>query len=144
MKKLLNYILVLCFIVLSVACEKKAEDPEILLFEAVPSTLVAGQAVTFRIRVEGDYISLWPGIEASNYHAYLEQINNPEQDTTEATNRFYDKGISLAITDTNYVYSLYTDPGLYEAILIVTNSGKLGEELKRTQASIQVEVTEAP
>lgn len=148
MKKILKYIFVLCFITLFVACEKEVEEPEILLFEAVPSTINVGESVTFRIQVEADYISLWTGIYEEdgrnnrNYEKYLEEISNPP-DVDEAVNRFYNKGLALAITDTAYVYSLYSDPGLYDVVLIVTNSGKLGEEFKRKQASLQVEVLEA-
>jgi len=128
---------------LFIACEKKAEEPEILLFEAVPSTVVVGEAVNFRIQVEADYISLWTGNEGRNYEQYLEQINNPP-DADEAVNRFYDKALALSITDTSYIYTLYNDPGSYIAVLIVTNAGKLGEEYKSKQASVHVEVLEAP
>jgi hypothetical protein len=148
MKKILKYIIVLCFITLFIACEKEVEEPEILLFEAVPSTINVGESVTFRIQVEADYISLWPGFYEEggrnnrNYEKYLEEINNPP-DVDEAVNRFYNKGLALSITDTAYVYSLYSEPGLYDVVLIVTNAGKLGEEYKRKQASLQVEVLEA-
>jgi hypothetical protein len=144
MKKMFKYILVLCFIMLFAACEKKAVDPEISLFEAVPSTIVAGEAVTFRMHFIGDYIALWPGDEGKNYAAFVDSTSKPRPDIDETVNRFFDKGISLSITDTSYVYELYTKPGLYNAVLVVTNVGKLGEELKRTQATVQVEVLEAP
>ena len=77
-----------------------------------------------------------------DYNLYLEQISNPP-DTNENVNRYYSKGFALAITDTAYVYTQYNEPGSYTAVLIVTNVGKLGEEYKRKQASIQVEVLEA-
>ena len=147
MKRMFKYIFVLCFIVLFIACGKETEEPEILLFEAVPSTIKVNEAVTFRIQVKADYISLWTGNQETNsinrdYNLYLDQISNPP-DTNEAVNRFYNKGIALAITDTVYVYSLYKDPGSYTAVLIFTNVGKLGEEYKRKQTSIQLEVLEA-
>ncbi len=144
MEKMLKYILVICFMMLIVACEKKAEDPEILLFEAVPSTIIAGEAVTFRMHFEGDYISLWTGNEARNYDAYIDSISKSRPDVEEAINRFFDKGIALAMTDTIYTYVLYTEPGIYTARLIVSNAGKLGDEIKRTEATTQVEVLEAP
>jgi hypothetical protein len=144
MEKMLKYILVLSFMMLIVACEKKAEEPEILLFEAVPSTIVAGESVTFRMRFEGDYVTLWTGDEGRNYDAYIDSISKSRPDAEEAGNRFYDKGIALAMTDTVYTYVLYTDPGSYNARLIVSNTGKLGDEIKRTEATAQVEVLEAP
>ena len=148
MKKMFKYIFVLCFVVLFIACEKKTEEPEILLFEAVPSTITVGEAVTFRLQIKADYAALWTGNQETNsinrdYNGYLEQINNPP-DTNEAINRFYNKGLALAVTDTVLVYTLYKEAGSFTAILIATNVGKLGEEYKRKQASIQVEVTEAP
>jgi hypothetical protein len=148
MKKTFKYIFVLGFVMLFIACEKRAEDPEILLFEAVPSTITLGDAVTFRIQVKADYISLWTGNQQTStinrdYDKFLEQLNNPP-DTDVAINRFYSKGIALAFTDTVYEYTLYKEAGIYKAVLIATNVGKLGEELKRKQASIQVEVLEAP
>lgn len=146
MKKMFKYIFVLCFIVLFVACEKKTEEPEILLFEAVPSTVVVGESVTFRYQVKADYVSLWTGNQETNtnrdYNLYLEQISNPP-DTNEAVNRWYSKGLALAITDTAYVYNLYKEAGSFTAVLIATNVGKQGEEFKRKQASIQVEILEA-
>lgn len=147
MKKIFKYFFILCFIVLFVACEKKTEEPEILLFEAVPSTITSGEAVTFRLQVEADYITLWTGNqETSNinrdYNGYLEQISNPPDDD-EAVNRFYNKGIALTVTDTVFVYPQYKEAGTYTATLIVTNVGKLGEEYKRKQASLQIEVLEA-
>jgi hypothetical protein len=147
MKKIFKYFFILCFIVLFVACEKKTEEPEIILFEAVPSTITLGEAVTFRLEVEADYVTLWTGNqETSNinrdYSGYLEQINNPP-DADEAVNRFYNKGIALAVTDTAFVYTLYKEAGTYTVVLIVTNAGKLGEEYKRKQASLQIEVLEA-
>jgi hypothetical protein len=148
MKKIFKYLFLISLIMLFIACEKEAEEPEILLFEAVPSTITVGEAVTFRIQVKAEYIALWTGNQVTStinrdYSKYLEQINNPP-DTDEAINRFYSKGLALSITDTAYVFTLYKDPGSYTAVLIVTNTGKLGEEYKRKQASIQVEVLEAP
>lgn len=147
MKKMFKCFFVLCFIMLLIACEKKTEEPEILLFEAVPSTITLGEAVTFRFQVKADYITLWTGNQETSsinrdYSEYLEQISNPP-DTNKAVNRFYNKGIALAVTDSFYVYTLYKEAGSYTAVLIVTNAGKLGEEYKRKQASIQVEVLDA-
>ena len=152
MNKMFKYFYVLCFIVLFIACEKKVEEPEILLFEAVPSTVVEGESVTFRYQVKAEYVTLWTGdpvftttgqlINYRDYNGYLEQINNPP-DTNEAVNKYYNKGIALAVTDSSYVYSLYKEAGSYTVVLIVTNAGKMGEEYKRKQASIQVEVLDA-
>ena len=146
MKRMIKYFFVICFIMSVLACEKEAEEPEILSFEAVPSTITAGEAVTFRFQVKADYITIWTGNQETSsinrdYNGYLEQINNPPDDE-EAVNRFYNKGIALAVTDSVLVYTLYKDPGLFNAVLIATNAGKLGEEYKRTEASIQVEVLE--
>jgi hypothetical protein len=148
MKRMIKYFFVICFIMSVLACEKEAEEPEIISFEAVPSTITVGEAVTFRFQVKADYVTLWTGNQETSsinrdYNGYLEQINNPPDDE-EAVNRFYNKGIALAVTDSVYVYALYKDPGLFDAVLIVTNAGKLGDEYKRKQASIQVEVLEAP
>jgi hypothetical protein len=148
MKRILKYFFVICFIMSVLACEKEAEEPEILLFEAVPSTINIGEAVTFRFQVKADYVTLWTGNQETSsinrdYDGYLEQINNPPDDN-EAVNRFYNKGIALAVTDSVYVYTLYKDAGLFTAVLIVTNAGKLGEEYKRKQSSIQIEVLETP
>ncbi len=149
MKNLFKYLFLISFIIF-IACEKEVEDPEIILFEAVPSTIAQLEEVTFRIQVEADYISLWPGEyfegakNNSSYDKYLEEISNPPPDAERSVNRFFDKGIALSITDTAFKYSLYENAGLYTVVLIVTNVGKMGEEYKRKQASIQVEVLEAP
>jgi hypothetical protein len=147
MKKIFKYFFVLCFIVLFIGCEKKTEEPEILLFEAEPSTITLGDAVTFRFQVKADYVTLWTGNQETSsinrdYSGYLEQINNPP-DTNEAVNRFYNKGIALAVTDSAYIYTMYKEAGSYTAVLIATNAGKMGEEYKRKQASIMVEVLDA-
>ncbi len=148
MKKMVKYIFILGFTVLFIACEKKTEEPEILLFEAVPSTITVGEVVTFRYQVKADYVTLWTGNQETNqinrnYEGYLEQINNPPDDEEEAVNRFYNKGLALAVTDSAFIYTLYKDAGSFTAVLIATNAGKLGEELKRKQASIQIEILEA-
>ncbi len=151
MKKIFKYLFLPSFIILFIACEKEVEEPEILLFEAVPSTIAPLEEVTFRIQVKADYLSLWPGeyVEGartgnSSYEKYLEEIGNPPPDAEKSVNRFYDKGLALSVTDTVFRYNLYENPGLYTVVLIATNVGKLGEEYKRKQASIQVQVSEAP
>ncbi len=148
MKKMFKYIVVLCFLVLLIACEKQAEEPEILLFEAIPSTVAVGKEVKFRYQVKAEYVTIWTGNQKTSqinreYNGFLEQISNPPMDAEKSVNRFYNKGIALEVTDTTYVYTLYKNPGTYTVVLIATNSGKLGEELKRKQASLQLEVIEA-
>lgn len=151
MKTIFKYLFLLSFIILFIACEKEIEEPEILLFEAVPSTIAPLEEITFRIQVNAEYVTLWTGVYVegarsgnSNYEKYLEEIANPPPDAEKSVNRFYNKGYALEVTDTFYRFSRYEDPGTYDAVLIVTNAGKMGEEFKRKQASIQIEVTEAP
>ncbi len=142
MKKINIYLFLLGFTVLLFSCKEKIEEPEITLFEAVPSTINAGQEVVFRIQTSADYISLWGGSEGRNYDNYLNQINNPGDDE-ECNTRFNDKGIALTKMDTSVSYVFYTEPGTYKAVLIARNFDNLGEEYKEATKSISVEVLAA-
>lgn len=142
MKKIYKYLFIIGFFALLCSCKEKIEEPEISLFEAVPSTITAGEAVTFRVQTNADYIALWGGSEGRSYQNYLNQINNPGDEEKNIT-RGYDKGISLTKTDTSWSYANYTEAGTYTATLIARNYGKLGEEYKEATKSILVEVLPA-
>jgi hypothetical protein len=135
----INFLFAGFFMILFLSCEEKVETPEIISFTADPSTTIqANKELYFRMEYSGTYAVIWTGEPGNNYDAYLEEIATSagEEKNVVAT---HDKG--AIVNGTTYL-KRYRTPGVYTAVLIVTNAGNMGETYERAMETLEITVTE--
>ena len=84
-------------------------------------------------------VAIWTGDDGRNYDLFIEQTTNPT-DTVNVT-RDYEHGSNVSEDTYTYTYT-YVAAGTYKVVLIATNVGKDGDEVKQVKAELSITVTE--
>ncbi len=127
------FTIIIVFILLQ-SCER-VEDPVISDFSLVNDTVRRNTNTEFNIDGDADFFVFWAGVEGSNsYSTYLEQLKNIT-DTVNVT-RDLDRGESV-VPGAEFTYR-YTAIDTVVAVLIATNYGDNGNEIKQVKKELTI------
>ncbi len=127
---IISFIITIVIVVLS--CER-VEDPVITDFSLVNDTVRVRAYTDFNIAGDADMFAIWPGEDGNNYYAFLEQTANPT-DTVNVT-RDHDRGSAVEPGIFSY---RYMSRDTLIAVLIATNYGDDGNEIKQVKKEINI------
>ena len=135
------YLLGLAFTLLLVSCEDfSASSPSVNsveILEQIPSEIDTTVNVIFLFNCTADDdVVVWWGHEGSNYDEYQSAISNPGSDEENITST-YPAGESLQNRNNwngvDPVEHVYPNSGTYKMVVIATNTGDLGGDIKQTK-----------
>jgi hypothetical protein len=99
------------------------------------------QNVTFTITGSAEYVSIWTGDSTHNYDGYLHELSTADTTTPKKTVHI-NSGEPIDIANNQYVYSyIYKKAGVYQAVVIGTNTGDNSAKIKQTILKQTVTIT---
>lgn len=143
MKKLTYLFFIIIFFVVSCKKDKITETPSVIQFDVDKTTAVVGSELVFSIQANGQKGVIWFGDAASDYTLYKELIANP--DTEKNRTKSYPKGVGLdgpTMSGTTPLKHIYAKAGTYTAVIIISNIGDYGDEIKTAEQQLSITITE--
>lgn len=133
MKKV-HYIIcsIITIAIVILSCES-VDDPVITDFSLVNDSAKVNTNTEFNIAGDADQFIIWTGDAGKSYYAYLEQTDNPND--TVIVVKDYDKG---AWCEPGIFTYRYTSVDTTIAVLIATNIGDEGNEIKQVRKEIDI------
>ena len=122
MRKIARYTGLALFVMgIFVSCQKdELTAPVISAFSADRTEIAAGEAVTFTVDADADFVVIWPGDKGRNYYDQKTDAVKISQSGIDENPKFNPTSIGLMVRSEQYPYT-YAKAGSYSVVLVATN-----------------------